>query len=229
MFTLVTLDAPPPESLKNQVLQMVVDYFSDISPVPLTPSNPLYQLYQYVIGYEVHLYLQAMDSEVDSSARLILALDDEDPSQVLGFALYLPSQDDAQACTLAYLAVTASHRRHGIARAMLQQVAGHRPHVELACAASKVPAFESMGFKVLAAQGPHVLLNTRDHRSDGMVAVQDLAPIYQSKEVRQIHAYLVQQHGRKAMADAEKKRDRLLDQMAHQAQALVKERFPTLH
>lgn len=229
MFTLVTLDAPPPESLKNQVLQMVVDYFSDISPVPLTPSNPLYQLYQYVIGYEVHLYLQAMDSAVDSSARLVLALDDEDPSQVLGFALYLPSQDDAQACTLAYLAVTASHRRHGIARAMLRQVADHRPHVELACTASKVPAFESMGFKVLAAQGPHVLLNTRDHRSDGMVAVQDLAPIYQSKEVRQIHAYLVQQHGRKAMADAEKKRDRLLDQMAHQAQVLVKERFPTLH
>ncbi|MDN6876136.1 Acetyltransferase (GNAT) family protein [Pseudomonas citronellolis] len=229
MFTLVTLDAPPPESLKNQVLQMVVDYFSDISPVPLTPSNPLYQLYQYVIGYEVHLYLQAMDRAVDSSARLVLALDDEDPSQVLGFALYLPSQDDAQACTLAYLAVTASHRRHGIARAMLRQVADHRPHVELACTASKVPAFESMGFKVLAAQGPHVLLNTRDHRSDGMVAVQDLAPIYQSKEVRQIHAYLVQQHGRKAMADAEKKRDRLLDQMAHQAQVLVKERFPTLH
>ncbi|GBL56219.1 GCN5-related N-acetyltransferase [Pseudomonas citronellolis] len=208
---------------------MVVDYFSDISPVPLTPSNPLYQLYQYVIGYEVHLYLQAMDRAVDSSARLVLALDDEDPSQVLGFALYLPSQDDAQACTLAYLAVTASHRRHGIARAMLRQVADHRPHVELACTASKVPAFESMGFKVLAAQGPHVLLNTRDHRSDGMVAVQDLAPIYQSKEVRQIHAYLVQQHGRKAMADAEKKRDRLLDQMAHQAQVLVKERFPTLH
>jgi hypothetical protein len=47
--------------------------------------------------------------------------------------------------------------------------------------------------------------------------------------VRQIHAYLVQQHGKKAMSEAENKRDRLLDQMAHQAQALVKERFPTVH
>ncbi|MFV3307956.1 GNAT family N-acetyltransferase [Pseudomonas sp. NY15181] len=229
MFTLVNLDTSPPESLKSQVLQMVVDYFSDISPVPLTPSNPLYQLYQYVIGYEVHLYLQAMDGAVESTARLILALEDEDPSQVLGFALYLPSQDDAEACTLAYMAVKASHRRHGIARALLQRVIEHRPHVELGCAASKVPTFESLGFQVLGAQGPHVLLNTRDHRSDGMVAVQDLAPIYQSKEVRQIHTYLVQQHGRKAMSEAEKKRDRLLDQMAYQAQALVKERFPTLH
>lgn len=229
MFTLVTLDTPPPESLKSQVLQMVVDYFSDISPVPLTPSNPLFQLYQYVIGYEVHLYLQSMDSSADSSARLILALDDADPSQVLGFALYLPSQDDAQACTLAYLAVTAKRRRHGIARALLQQVIKHRPHIELACVASKVPTFEAMGFQVLAAQGPHVLLNTRDYRSNGMVAVQDLAPIYQSKEVRQIHTYLVQQHGRKAMSEAEKKRDRLLDQLSYQARTLVSERFPTLH
>ncbi|HEJ2226287.1 GNAT family N-acetyltransferase [Pseudomonas alloputida] len=167
MFTLVNLDTSPPESLKSQVLQMVVDYFSDISPVSLTPSNPLYQLYQYVIGYEVHLYLQAMNSALDSTARLILALDDEDPSQVLGFALYLPSQDDAEACTLAYLAVKASHRRRGIARALLQQMVKCRPHAELACVASKVPTFESMGFQVLAAQGPHVLLNMRIPRSSG--------------------------------------------------------------
>ncbi|MFR0687932.1 GNAT family N-acetyltransferase [Enterobacterales bacterium AE_CKDN230030158-1A_HGKHYDSX7] len=229
MFTLVYLDTPPPESLKSQVLQMVVDYFSDISPVPLTPSNPLYQLYQYVIGYEVHLYLQAMDSAVEGAAKLILALDGEDPSQVLGFALYLPSQDDAEACTLAYIAVSASHRRRGIARAMLQRMVERRPHAELACAASRVPIFEAMGFQVLAAQGPQVLLNTRKQRSDGMVAVQDLTPIYQSKEVRQIHAYLLKQNGRKAMVEAENKRDRLLDQMAFQAQQLVKERFPTLH
>lgn len=229
MFTLVNLDTPPPESLKSQVLQMVVDYFSDISPVPLTPSNPLYQLYQYVIGYEVHLYLQAMDGSAGSPARLILALDDEDPSQVLGFALYLPSRDDAEACTLAYLAVSARHRRRGIARALLQRMIEQRPHVELACAASKAPVFESMGFRVLAAQGPHVLLNTRDHRSDGMVAVQDLAPIFRSKEVQQIHAYLLKQNGRKAMSEAESKRDRLLDQMARQAEVLVKERFPTIH
>ena len=229
MFTLVTLDNPPPESLKSQVLQMVVDYFSDISPVPLTPSNPLYQLYQYVIGYEVHLYLQAMDSAQASGARLVLALADDDPAQGLGFALYRPSQDDAEACTRAYRAGAASHRRHGIARALVHRMLEHRPHAELACAAGKVPTFEALGFRVLAAQGPHVLLNTRAQRSNGMVAVQDLAPIFQSKEVRQIHAYLVKQNGQKALSEAESKRDRLLDQMAFHAQALVKERFPTIH
>lgn len=223
MFTLVHLNSPPPESLKSQILQMVVDYLSDISPVSLTPSNPLYQLYQYVIGYEMHLYLQAMDSELASSAQLLLALDDRDPSQVLGFALYLPTKDDPEACTLAYMAVQASQRRRGMARAMLQHMISRHPHAELACVAGKVPTFEAMGFHVLAAQGPQVLMNTRAQRSNGMVAVQDLAPIFQSTEVRQIHAYLVKQHGKKAMSEAEKQRDRQLDQLARQAQSLVRE------
>lgn len=230
MFTLVHLDTPPPESLKAQVLQMVVDYFSDISPVPLTPSNPLYQLYQYVIGFEVHLYLQAMNGQPNGPTQLMLALDDQDPAVVLGFALYLPSADDAEACTLAYLAVQASHRRRGVARAMLQQIIERHPHVELACSTGQVPTFEALGFQVLAAQGPQVSMNTRDYRSDGMVAVQDLEPIYRSTEVRQIHAYLLKQHGKKAMSEAEKKRDRLLDQMTYQAQQLVSERLtPTIH
>ena len=230
MFTLTHLDAPPPESLKAQVLQMVVDYFSDISPVPLTPSNPLFQLYQYVIGFEVHLYLQAMNGEDDSPTHLLLALDDQDPAVVLGFALYLPSQDDAAACTLAYMAVAASHRRRGIARAMLQRITERHPHLELACVAGKVPTFEAMGLQVLAAQGPQVLMNTRDQRSDGLVAVQDLTPVFQSTEVRQIHAYLLKQHGKKAMSEAEKQRDYHLDQLAHQARQLVAERLtPTLH
>jgi GNAT superfamily N-acetyltransferase len=225
MFTLVHLDSPPPESLKSQILQMVVDYLSDISPVSLTPSNPLYQLYQYVIGYEVHLYLQAMDSAQDDTAHLSLALDDQDPSRVLGFALYLPARDNPEACTLAYMAVQASQRRHGIARAMLQQMITHHPHAELACVAGKVAIFEAMGFQVLAARGPQVLMSTRNHSSDGLLAVQDLAAIFQSTEVRQIHAYLVKQHGKRAMSEAEKQRDRLLDQMARQAQALVRERL----
>ena len=177
-----------------------------------------------MIGYEVHLYLQAMDSAMPSNPQLMLALDDQDPSQILGFALYLPSTDDPQACTLAYIAVQASQRRHGIARAMLQRMVTHHPHAELACVAGLVPTFEAMGFQVLAARGPQVLMNTRDHRSDGLVAVQDLAPIFQSREVRQIHAYLTKQHGKLAMAEAEKERDLLLDQTARQAQALVRER-----
>lgn len=225
MFTLVQLATPPPESLKDQVLQMVVDYLSDISAVPVTADNPLYPLYQYVIGFEVHLYLQAMNGDPNGPAQLILALDDDDPSRVLGFALYLPSPDDAEACTLAYMAVQASRRRRGIARAMLQRMLDQRPHAELSCAAGKVPCFEALGFRVLAAQQSCVLMNTRARRSNGLVAVQDLAPVFQSKEVRQIHAYLLKQHGARAMSEAEKARDRLLDEMAQEAEMLARARL----
>ncbi|WP_397458843.1 GNAT family N-acetyltransferase [Pseudomonas asplenii] len=221
MFTLTRLQTPPPESIKSQILQMVVDYFTDISMVALPPSNPLYNLYQYGVGYEVHLYLEAMDGTQAIAAELIVALDDEDPSRVLGFLLYLPAKDDPDACAVAYMAVQADRRRKGIARTMLGRMLEHYPHAELACAAGKVPYFEAMGFQVLAARGPQVLMNTRDHGTDGLIAVIDVAPIYASKEVRQIHAYLLQQHGRKAMAEAEKKRDRHLDQMTRQASALV--------
>jgi len=227
MFTLSHLSSPPPESLKSQVLQMVVDDFGDISAVPLLPSNPLYQLYQYVIGYEVHLHLQSMNGEAEGPVQLLLALDDEDPARVLGFALYLPSPDDAAACTLAYLAVHAKHRRLGIGRALLQRVLAHRPHLELACVASKVPLFEVLGLQVLAAQGAQVLMNSRDYRSGGMVAVVDLAPVFASTEVRQIHAYLLKQHGQRAMQQAEKQRDAHLDMLALQAQQLVDNRLPS--
>lgn len=83
-FTLAQLDTPPSESLKDQVLQMVVGCFSDISPVPLTPSNLLYPLYQYVIGFEGHRYLQAMTHAPNSPTQLILARDDEASSRYWG-------------------------------------------------------------------------------------------------------------------------------------------------
>ncbi|MBV2204243.1 MAG: GNAT family N-acetyltransferase [Pseudomonas sp.] len=221
MFTLTHLDTPPPESLKSQLLQMVVDYLGDISPVSLTPSNPLYQLYQYVVGFEVHRYLDSMDGSQAGKPELIMALDADDPATLLGFALYLPYMDDPEACALVYLAVLAEHRRQGIGRAMVDTMVTRYPHAEVACVAGKVPYFEARGFLPLAARGPQVVLNTRSQASPGVVAVQDLAPIFQSKEVRQIHSYLVKQHGEKAMSNAEKQRDRLLDQLAEQANHLI--------
>ncbi|MCQ4307495.1 GNAT family N-acetyltransferase [Pseudomonas stutzeri] len=226
MVTLAHLDTPPPESMKSQVLQMVVDYLGEISPVSLTPSNPLYQLYQYVVGFEVHRYLDSMDGAQAGKPELIMALDPDDPARLLGFALYLPYVDDPDACTLIYLAVQASHRRQGIGRAMVEEMVARYPHAEVACVAGKVPYFEALGFLPLAARGPQVVMNTRSQASNGVLAVQDLEPIFHSKEVRQIHSYLVKQHGEKAMSDAEKERDGLLDKLAEQAQHLVQAYSP---
>ncbi|MFG3695727.1 GNAT family N-acetyltransferase [Stutzerimonas stutzeri] len=222
MFTLTHLNTHPPESMKSQVLQIVVDYLSDISPVSLPPSNPLYQLYQYVVGLEVHRYLDSMDGAQPGKPELIMALDAEDPARLLGFALYLPYLDAPEACALVYLAVQTSHRRQGIGRAMVEAMTTRYPHAQVACVAGKVPYFEALGFMPLAALGPQVLMNTRHQPPNGAVAVQDLQPIFQSEEVRQIHAYLVKQHGAEAMREAETQRDALLDELAQQAEHLTR-------
>ncbi|MCI3946376.1 GNAT family N-acetyltransferase [Pseudomonas syringae] len=224
MPTVMLLQTPPPEFIRSQIQQMVVDYVTDISMVAIAPSNPLYNLYQYGVGYEVHLYLNAMDGSQNLTVELIVALDDDDPETVLGFLLYLPVQNDPQACAVAYMAVRDSHRRQGVARSMLNKMTDRYPHAELYCVVAKVPYFEAMGFRVLGARGPQVIMNTRDHGTDGLLAVMDIAPIYSSVEVRQIHAYLLKQHGNKAMVDAEKQRDRHLDRMAREAKAFAGQR-----
>ncbi|MNY14125.1 hypothetical protein D3C86_1472890 [compost metagenome] len=108
---------------------------------------------------------------------------------------------------------------------MLQHMLARYPHAELACVVGKVPYFEAMGFQVVGARGPQVLMNSRAYRSNGLLAVLDVAPIYQSVEVRQIHSYLLKQHGKRAMVDAEKQRDRQLDHMTRQAAAFVQGRL----
>ncbi|MDD2061543.1 GNAT family N-acetyltransferase, partial [Pseudomonas putida] len=185
----------------------------------------LYNLYQYGIGFEVHLYIEAMKAAGELRVELIVATDRDEPQTVTGFALYLPVQGDPEACTLAYLAVDQDYRRQGIARAMLEQMTARFPHAELACAVGKVACFEALGFQVIGVRGPQVLMNTRDHASNGQVAMVDVAPIYRTLEVRQIHTYLLQQHGKRAMVDAEKQRDRHLDQLQRKAEAFVLERL----
>lgn len=223
MFSLTHYETPCPEPINAQILQMVVDYLTGISMVAIPPSNLLYNVYQYAIGYEVHLYLEALDGSKGIAVELIVALDAQE--QVIGFLLYLPVKDDPEACGVAYMAVHASHRRKGVARAMMQDMLARYPHAELTCAVEKVPAFESMGFQLRGVRGTQVLMNTRDYSTDGLMGLLDVASIYSSLEVRQIHTYLLQKHGKRAMVDAEKQRDRHFDQMTHKARMFVHARL----
>ncbi len=222
MFSLTRYTTPCPEPVNSQILQLVVDNLTDISSVALAPSNLLYNIYQYAIGFEVHLYLEALDGSKGISVELVVAMQDE---TVVGFCLYLPVKDDPQACGVAFMAVHAGFRRQGVARAMLDDVLARYPHAELACSVEKVPAFEAMGFKVRDARGTQVLMNTRDYGTDGLMGVLDVAAIYSSLEVRQIHTYLLQKHGKRAMVDAEKQRDRHLDQLTRKVRMFVSERL----
>ena len=225
MPELTHFDAPCPEHINSQILQMVVDNLTDISMVGIVPSNPLYNVYQYTVGYEVHLYLEALGGSKGIAVELIVATDDENPEKVIGFLLYLPVKDDPEACGVAYMAVDSGHRRRGVARTMLQDMISRYPHAELTCTVAKVPWFESMGFQVLGVRGTQVLMNTRDHSSEGLMGLLDVTFIYSSLEVRQIHNYLLQKHGKRAMVDAEKQRDRHLDQMTHNAKVFVLNRL----
>ncbi|CRN00886.1 putative acetyltransferase [Pseudomonas sp. 34 E 7] len=222
MFSLTRYTTPCPEPVNSQILQLVVDNLTDISSVALAPSNLLYNIYQYAIGFEVHLYLEALDGSKGISVELVVAMQDE---TVVGFCLYLPVKDDPQACGVAFMAVHAGFRRQGVARAMLDDVLARYPHAELACSVEKVPAFEAMGFKVRGVRGTQVLMNTRDYGTDGLMGVLDVAAIYSSLEVRQIHTYLLQKHGKRAMVDAEKQRDRHLDQLTRKVRMFVSERL----
>ena len=221
MFSLTRYTTPCPEPVNGQILQMVVDNLTDLSSVGLPPSNLLYNIYQYATGFEVHLYLEALNGSKGIAVELVVATDAQDPEKVIGFVLSLPVKDDPEACGVAFMAVQVGYRRQGVARAMMRDVLSRYPHAELACSVEKVPAFEGMGFQVRGARGTQVLMNTRDYGTDGLMGVLDVAAIYNSLEVRQIHTYLLQKHGKRAMVDAEKQRDRHLDQLARKVQLFV--------
>lgn len=224
MFILSRLDSVPPESFQNQIRQLVIDHVGELSSVAISSDNPLYPLYQYGVGLEVHQYLQAMDGTRGLAVQLLLALDADAPDQLLGFALALPAQDNPQACSLAFMVVLPSHRRQGIARALLADLQSRYSCVELNAFAGLVPWFEEMGMQVVAARGPQVLMSSTGHASGALIGTLDIAPIYETLEVRQIHAYLLKQQGEDAMIDAEQRRDERLDELALQAQACVRQR-----
>ncbi|MEN5300807.1 GNAT family N-acetyltransferase [Pseudomonas sp. TWI628] len=224
MFILSRLESVPPESFQNQIRELVIHNVGALSSVAIRTENPLYPLYQYGVGMEVHQYLQAMDGTRGLAAELTLALDAEAPDQLLGFALTLPAQDNPQACALAFLAVAPSHRRQGIARALLGDAQARYASVELNAFASQVPWFENMGMQVVAASGPQVLMSSTGQASGALIGRLDIAPIYQAAEVLQIHTYLLNQQGEEAMLDAEQQRDEWLDELTAQAKACVRER-----
>ncbi|WDY56161.1 GNAT family N-acetyltransferase [Pseudomonas sp. PSKL.D1] len=228
MFILSRLDSVPPESFQNQIRELVIHHVSTLSSVAIRADNPLYPLYQYGVGMEVHQYLQALDGTRGLAVELTLALDAHAPDQLLGFALTLPAQDNPLACAVAFLAVLPSHRRQGIARALLADAQTRYSSVELSAFASQVPWFEAMGMQAVATSGPQVLMSSTGQASGALIGRVDIAPIYQTTEIHQIHTYLLNQQGEEAMVEAESQRDEWLDELAVQAKDCVKQR-KTVH
>ncbi|WP_426934891.1 GNAT family N-acetyltransferase [Pseudomonas fulva] len=228
MYILSRLSSVPPESFQNQIRELVIHEVGELSSVAITPDNPLYPLYQYGVGMEVHQYLRALDGTRGLRVALTLALDADAPDQLLGFALALPADNDDQACALAFLAVAPTYRRKGVARALLADLQAQYRYIELNAFAHQVPWFEVMGMQAVSANGPQVLMSSTGQGGDALIGRLDIAPIYQTTEVMQIHTYLLNQHGEDAMIEAEQRRDERLDELALQAQACVQQRL-TVH
>jgi len=224
MFILSRMDGVPPESFQDQIRQLVIENVSELNSLGLSPDNPLYPLYQYGVGLEVHQYLQSLNSADPFQVGLTLALDAEAPEHVLGFALFLPAVDDLQACALAFLAVASTHRRQGVCTGLLDDVRKQFPRVELHALPHQVAWFEAMGLQAVAACGPQVLMNTTGEPKSALVERLEVDPIYKTLEVGQIHAYLVNQHGDQAMVAAEAQRDERMDELAEQANACMQAR-----
>nr|WP_314480224.1 GNAT family N-acetyltransferase [uncultured Pseudomonas sp.] len=227
MYILSRLSSVPPESFQNQIRELVIHEVGELSSVAIMRDNPLYPLYQYGVGMEVHQYLQALDGTRGLRVALTLALEADAPDQLLGFALALPASNDDQACALAFLAVAPSHRRQGIAHALLGDLKARYRYIEMNAFAHQVPWFEAMGMQAVSANGPQVLMSSTGQVGDALIGRLDIAPIYQTTEVMQIHTYLLNQNGEDAMIEAEQRRDERLDELGLQAQACVRQRLTT--
>ncbi|NWD59255.1 GNAT family N-acetyltransferase [Pseudomonas veronii] len=222
MPKIVTFEAHVPKSVVSQISQLAKEYVTDLAMNGVPPSNTAYSVYQYALSTEIEAYLVRLGKFKDAPVGLVVAFADEAPDSVIGFVLYLPVIDNPEACGLTYMAVTASQRRKGLARAMLNEVATRSPHMELTCFISKVPMYEKMGFQVLGCRDTQITMNNRPDPSPGAMAALFVDPILTSPEVRQIQHNLVQKYGVKAMLDDEKRLARQLQQLTQQADNYVR-------
>ena len=225
MHKIVTYNDRVPGTVSAQIGQLTQQNVTELSMLGVPPSNAAYPLYQYTLSTEILMYVSRVGKlDEEAPVRLVVAFADEFQKTVIGFVLYLPVIKDRKACGLTYMAVASGHRRKGIARDMMAAVAEECPHIELTCFINKVPVYESMGFHVIGYRDTQIVLNNRKDSSQGEMAAIWTDPIFKSHESMQIQGQLMQKHGMKVMRDAERKLDRLLDELKRKAEQFVSAR-----
>ena len=225
MHKIFTYTDRVPHTVSAQIGQLTQQNVTELSMLGVPPSNAAYPLYQYTLSTEILMYVSRVGKlDEEAPVRLVVAFADEFQKTVIGFVLYLPVIKDRKACGLTYMAVASGHRRKGIARDMMAAVAEECPHIELTCFINKVSVYESMGFHVIGYRDTQIVLNNRKDSSQGEMAAIWTDPIFKSHESMQIQGQLMQKHGMKVMRDAERKLDRLLDELKRKAEQFVSAR-----
>lgn len=218
--------APPPESVTGQILEMVRDNITALSKLSVPRSNPTFGIYEWALPIEVEAYIHRIGKYPHEPVELLVAIDDDaDQNTVIGFALFSPVPSHTEACGVNYMAVHRSNRRQGIGRALVEALVARYPHVELTCTVKKVPFYESVGFQVIDSRNTQVVMNTRTKSCTGLMAVINVAPIYESRDGQLLQANLVRQWGEKRFQKAIKDLNRQAAQLEKQARAFVKHRL----
>lgn len=222
MHQIITYSNAVPHMVAAQIEEITKQNVADLSMVGVPPSNPIHPLYQHTLSTEIRMYVSRVGQyEEQAPVRLVAAFADETQKSVIGFVLYLPVINDRKACGLTYMAVASGHRRNGVAREMIAAVAEACPHIELTCFIDKVPAYESMGFHVIGYRDTQIVLNNRTDPSPGEMAAIWADPIFESSMAMEIQSQLVQKHGVKVMLDAERRLNRLVDELTRKAEQFV--------
>lgn len=199
-YTRICTDLSP--QVLHEVLQLAADNLTDLSLVPVPPSNHMYELYQYTIATEIALYIARITQPGDLRTELVLATTDGD--EVVGFLQYLPVKDCTDACGITYMAVSARHRRKGVARGMVALMLETYPHAALSCVIEKVPLYEKLGFQVIGSRDGQVSMNTRDYVANGVIGTI-AGGLFETEDALRIRAHLDMKYGRKAILDAQKR------------------------
>lgn len=200
-YTRICTDLSP--QVLHEVLQLAADNLTDLSLVPVPPSNHMYELYQYSIATEIALYIARITQPGDLRTELVLATTDGD--EVVGFLQYLPVKGCTDACGITYMAVSARHRRKGVARGMIASMLENYPHAALSCVIEKVPLYEKLGFQVIGSRDGQVSMNTRDYVANGMIGTMAVSGLFETEDALRIRAHLDMKYGRKAILDAQKR------------------------
>lgn len=216
---------PPNQSVGDQIIKLVEDNITDLSIISVPPGNLYYEVYRWGLPIEVGAYIARVGRVPGEPVELLVAFDDKAPGLVTGFILYSPVPTNPEACGINYMAVSQSCRGQGIGSELMKLVIARYPHVELSCAIKMVPFYESLGFQVLDTHVTQITMNTRSSSANGMMAVLDVAQIYESHEAQKVYAGIRQRWGVKEVSRAEKQLHRHAAQLKLQAENFVRARL----
>jgi len=211
----------PHPQIRQQVLDMVKEYHTDLSMLGTPPSNHLHEIYNWSLVVEVDLYIHRIGKVPEFPVELVIA---SDQGKVIGFVLALPVATHPDACAITYMAVATPARRRGVGSAMMKAVLARYPHTELTCFVPKVPFYEKLGFKVIDVRNTQLVMNTRDQSTEGRIGTVDVNSIAQTAEAKALQDQLLQRWGRKEMVSSQKKLARHLEQLSSKAAAFFRER-----